>query len=189
MDPRDVRRTVDNLLADLLRNPRIGRPRSFMGRYGRPLGFGIALGMSGAIGCGGSGDGGDALPAAIDAYGTTDLRLPPEDTQPDGADVPTIADTREALPPARDTYGMAREVLEASVDTRDALPPAPDVYGITAVDGLPTRDTRDALPPGIDGSIDTRDALPPAPDAYGIMDRPLPVDTNDGGPLDGGKAD
>ena len=72
MDPKYVRTTVENLLADLLRNPGIGRPRSFMGRYGRPLGFGIALGLGGAAGCAGSGGTTDALPPAADAYGVLD---------------------------------------------------------------------------------------------------------------------
>lgn len=209
MDPKYVRTTVENLLADLLRNPGIGRPRSFMGRYGRPLGFGIALGIGGAAGCS------DALPLVPDAYTMTDAdaSVDTRDALPAVADTPVNPDTRDALPPAPDAYGMTPDARDTSVDTRDALPSAPDLYGLTMVEVPPARDTRDALPPGIDGddvtdvspaetrnalpdvidlygiSIDTRDALPPAPDAYGMTDRPLLKDTKDGGPIDGGPID
>jgi hypothetical protein len=204
MDPKYVRTTVENLLADLLRNPGIGRPRSFMGRYGRPLGFGIALGLGGAAGCSDS-----SLSPARDADASVDAR----DALPAVADLPVNPDTRDALPPRPDLYGMTMIDLPPARDTRDALPLAPDAYGMSRPDGPPPRDTRDALPPGIDGddvtdvspadtrnalpdvtdlygiSRDTRDALPPAPDAYGIVDRPLLEDTKDSGSIDGGLSD
>ena len=77
-----------------------------MGRYGRPLGFGIALGIGGAAGCSGS-----SLSPAPDAQGIT---MPDADAS---------VDTRDALPAVADT--------PVNPDTRDALPPAPDLYGMT----------------------------------------------------------
>jgi hypothetical protein len=198
MDPRYVRKTVENLLADLLRNPGIGRPRSFLGRYGRPLGFGIALGIGGAAGCSDS----NLSPG-----------LNPADAAPDR---PVLVDAKDDGPGPADGDGtvMSPDTADgpAMADTRDALPPAPDLYGLTAIDVPPARDTRDALSPGVDGSdvtdvspadtrdalprspdvygmtIDTRDALPRSPDAYGITDRPVAVDTNGSVAIDGSKA-
>ena len=202
MNPRYVRTMVDRLLADLERNPQLGRRRSFMGRYGRPLGFGLALGIGGAAGCGGGSsltvsDAADAivrksdsLPPSVDAYGA----------QVDGLMVKT--DTADAVPPAIDVYAMTAEV-QPPVDTRDALPTPADAYGMMmpdvpppadaygmAMDMRPPVDTRDALPtpadaygivPDLRPPIDTRDALPPAVDVYAML---VPID---GGSVDGGQ--
>jgi hypothetical protein len=176
MDPKQVRRTIDNLLADLVRNPSLGRPQSFMGRYGRPLGLGLALGIGSVAGCSSGSENRDALPAAADAYGADSFFLISSDARDGG----TI-DTRDALPGTVDIYGATVDSLNlspdsvdgAKADTRDALPILADAYGIVM-----------DLPPlpidAADGAkADTRDALPLVGDAYGIMDLPLRVDTAD----------
>lgn len=183
MDSKYVRKTVENLLAELEKNPAIGRRMSpsFMSRYGRPLGLGIALGVSGAVGCGDSSEestspdarmtSSDVLPGNRDAYGMA---------MPDAA-----ADTRDALSPNYDVYVRPLDTGRADAygitsdaprDTRDALPFAIDAYGMVA--DRPA-DSRDALSPA-----DTRDALPFAIDAYGI--RP---DTRDAPPVPDAGAD
>ena len=206
MDPRNVRRTIDNLLADLVRNPSLGRPQSFMRRFGRPLGLGFALGIGSVAGCGnGSGNNGDALPSSVDIYGADAM------VRTDVADS-RMPDTRDALPRAVDIYGAADWFVPPAdsdiADIRDALPVTADLYGLVAdapVDGR-TVDTRDALPPGVDiygadrfvppdvdgidgGTTDARDALPPSSDIYGatidaqvradVADALSPIDLGD----------
>ena len=173
MDPKQVRRTIDNLLADLVRNPSLGRPQSFMGRFGRPLALGVALGVGSVAGCSSGSDNRDALPGSVDAYGALVIRA-------DASDGGTI-DTRDALPGTVDIYGATVDSLNlppdsvdsATADTRDALPVQADAYGIVM-----------DLPPlpidAADGATaDTRDTLPPVGDAYGVMDLPLREDTVD----------
>jgi hypothetical protein len=199
MDPKHVRRTVENLLADLQRNPAIGRP-SWMRRYGRPLGFGIALGIGGAAGCGDSGnEKHDALPTVVDAYGVRDLpaAIEKQDAPPSGLD--GGADTRDALPGPIDVYGVndypkdvdrrdapppgldGAETLDVSRDVLAAEAPPPGIDGATAVDVSPV-DTRDALPLMSDayGVQDVRDALPLMSDAYGVRDMPAAFRVGEG---------
>jgi hypothetical protein len=145
MNPRYVRTMVDRLLSDLERDPRIGRPRSWMGRFGRPLGLGLAMGIGGITGCSG-----DTLPSTADAYGiAADVA---------GSDIPN------ALPEVDAAYGIAPDRAPPA-DTRDALPIAPDAYGLadlTPRDALPfphdaygtTADAPDSAPPAADGGID-----------------------------------
>ncbi len=176
MDSKYVRKTVENLLAELEKNPAIGRRMSpsFMSRYGRPLGLGIALGVSGAVGCGDSSEdstspdarmtSSDVLPGNRDAYGMA---------MPDAA-----ADTRDALSPTYDVYvrpldtgpGDAYGIRsEVGRDTRDALPFAIDAYGIDrpadSRDAQNLADSRDAQK-----LADSRDTLSPN---YDIYVRPL----------------
>lgn len=163
MDSKYVRTTVENLLAELERNPAIGRrpSPSFMGRYGRPLGLGIALAASGVAGC----DDSDALPPRADAYGVADvgplLKMDAPPLTSDAADAgarEVSAETRDVLPGPVDVYGGPADV-SPTADTRDALPYPIDAYGIRV-------DARDALPNdvpvyGVDvGSIDAQDAQP-----------------------------
>jgi hypothetical protein len=191
MDPKKMRKTIDNLLAELERNPRIARRPTFMARYGRPLGFGLALGIGGVAGCSDSSSDmskKDALSAGVDAYGATIADLAPPDT-------------RDALPPAPDVYGVPD--LPPLIDTADALPidgVVVDVQPRDAADVLPligdaygvAGDARDTLPPPGDlygvFQPETKDVLPPAVDIY-AADRP-PVDTRDASPtVDGGTVD
>jgi hypothetical protein len=170
MDPKQVRKTIDNLLADLVRTPSLGRPQSFLGRYGRPVALGVALGIGGVAGCSSGSDTRDALPESEAAYGVAIFR--------DAAD--GASDTRDALPEAAAVYGtdvFSPSSIDArdggSADTRDALPVQADAYGIVM-----------DLPPlpidAADGATaDTRDTLPPVGDAYGVMDLPLREDTVD----------
>jgi hypothetical protein len=167
MDPKQMRKTLDDLLAELERNPRIARRPTFMARYGRPLGFGLAIGVGGVAGCGSTGTTKDALPAAADAY---------------GADMPLIVDsvpspdTRDALPLAPDLYG-----IYWSLDG----PGGADEAGLPDVSDVSPPDTRDVLPLLVDAYGLTVDSLPPAVDAYGA-DR-SPIDARDVSPeLDGG---
>lgn len=187
MDSKYVRKTVDNLLAELERNPAIGRRMSpsFMSRYGRPLGLGIALGVSGVAGCSGSSEESknpDALPAAKDALdGARDAYGISWEVQgsPDlyRADVAQPADTRDALSYSIDAYGIRSD---APVDTRDALGPTYDIY-------VRPLDTGHVDVYGVSGFPDARlagdavEALPPRVDAYGMVpDRP--ADTRDASP-------
>jgi hypothetical protein len=155
MDPKYVRKTVENLLAELERNPAIGRrpSPSFMGRYGRPLGLGIALGVSGVAGCDS-----DALPQRADAYGVADVGpLPKMDAPPltiDASDAgarEVSAEAMDVLPGPVDVYGGPADV-PPMVDTRDALPNDVPVYGVDVGRGI---DTQDAPPVS-----DTQDAQP-----------------------------
>jgi hypothetical protein len=178
MDPKHIRKTIDNLLADLRRNPSLGRPQSFMGRYGRPLGLGLALGIGSVAGCGnGSGGTGDALPGAIDIYGAaSEVRYVPPDTVDSGT-----ADSSDAFSAQVDTADSA------TADTRDVLPPSSDAYGIMSDVPDFTRDTADGV------TADTRDALPPSIDVYGSSEVfvPSPVDVGDvlSPPVDGSSVD
>src|ERR1039457_6500267 len=153
MDPKQVRKTIDNLLADLVRNPSLGRPQSFMGRFGRPLALGVALGVGSVAGCSSGSDNRDALPGSVDGYGGT-AGVVIRSEVPDGAS----ADTRDALPGTVDIYGATVDSLNpppdsadgATADTRDALPLVGDAYGIVIV---PLRvDTADTISPVVDGS-------------------------------------
>jgi hypothetical protein len=194
MDSKYVRKTVENLLAELEKNPAIGRrpSPSFMSRYGRPLGLGIALSASGALGCSGSSEESknpDALPASKDAV--------PEAVAVYGTDVGKGIDTKDALPPPVDVYGTTD--VGQPIDTRDALPGRVDAYGVADVPfvqkdaadaGSPDllADTRDALPKdvavyGVDlgRGLDSKDALPPPVDVYGT-DVGQAVDTPDAQP-------
>jgi len=193
MDPKQVRRTIDNLLADLVRNPSLGRPQSFMGRFGRPLALGVALGIGSVAGCSSGSDNRDALPAAADVYGADRFLPSPSDARDGG----TI-DTRDALPGTVDIYGATVDSLNlppdsvdgATADTRDALPVLADAYGLVMdLPPLPI-DAADGV------TADTRDALPLVGDAYGIVDLPLRVDTADarspavdGSPVDSSPVD
>ena len=137
MDSKYVRTKVETLLAELERNPALGRRRSpsFMNRYGRPLGLGLALGVSGAVGCSGSSESKtpDAMPAPKDAYAVPDSR---RDSAPD-----TV--------PAQAEVGIP----DVPADTRDVLPPRVDAYGVVARDAPPYLpvDAPDARIP--DGSV------------------------------------
>jgi hypothetical protein len=205
MDPKYARTTVDRLLADLEKNPRIGRP-SLMRRYGRPLGLGLALGLGGLAGCSSdatlpvtadAADGpvtrNDSLPPSVDLYG---IVLPDAADASDGpADVAAVPpDVADVLPRIVDAYGMRTDVLDVPpllTDAQDVIPPSGDLYGILNTDAQdvlpPARDaygiagdTRDAVPPSVDAS----DALPPAVDVYAMVGDGGVVD---GGDLDGGK--
>jgi len=177
MDPKQVRKTVDVLLADLARNPALGRPLSFMRRMGRPLGLGLALGVGSVAGC------------------DSETSTPPRDS---GIGVAT--DTRDALSKGMEIYGI--DVSLPSLDTRDALPASADIYGAT-VDGLAISDaSQEVLPAPVDAygddraevsapldgePVDTRDALPRPVDIYGATVDGLiaPVDTRDAVPPSG----
>jgi hypothetical protein len=170
MNPRYVRTMVDRLLSDLERNPRIGRPRSWMGRFGRPLGLGLAMGIGSVTGC--SGDSSSPLGEPHDA-----------------ADA--VTQKADTLPPTADAYGIVADV--AGSDIPNALPEVDAAYGI-APDRAPPADTRDALPIAPDAyglaDLTPRDALPFPHDAYGTT-----ADANDGAPpaadggIDGGGID
>jgi hypothetical protein len=201
MDAKYVRSAVDRLLADLEKDPRIGRP-SLMARFGRPIGFGVALGLGGLTGCGSdpslpvSGDAADTvvapadvpadlkdvadtrdvLPRLVDAYGLVAPDVPPP--WPEVADVipPSGPEVADVIPPSGDLYGLLNP------DTRDVLPPPGDAYGIIS------RDTRDVLPPSVDvygadrpPAVDASDVLPPSVDVYAM--------TGDAGVIDGGALD
>lgn len=201
MDSKYVRTTVDNLLAELERNPAIGRrpSPSFMNRYGRPLGLGIALGVSGAAGCSGSSEESkgnpDALPFARDAYGVPDVYR--ADAAPADRPVDRQADTYPFGGPV-DAYGMT--MPDRPADLRFLDGPV-DLYGISSDGRL---DTRDALPPNwdlyaappwdtsrdTDGTMaDTMDTRPLIGDGYGdlygISNPDRPADTRDALPLFG----
>jgi hypothetical protein len=161
MDSKYVRKTVENLLAELERNPAIGRRQSpsFMSRYGRPLGLGIALGVSGVAGC----DDSDALPPRADAYGggpflKRDASPPTSDASDAGA-LDLAADTRDALPNDVPVYGVGignEDAQDATpkADTRDAVPEADAVYGTDVGYGI---DTKDAPPIADTGDASSRD--------------------------------
>jgi hypothetical protein len=166
MDSKYVRKTIDDLLEDLRRDPRIGRRPGLLARYGRPLGFSAALGLGAVAGCadgsnvqdGATADaaqdtaGRELLPMSADAYGLASDSLPTPDAGPD------------LLPPPSDAYGIAGDLYPA-VDK-------PDGEVAASIDALPR--TEDALP-ALDfaGDIyaapppDARDALPPSGDLYG----------------------
>jgi hypothetical protein len=141
-----------------------------MNRYGRPLGLGLALGVSGVTGCSASKDSPDALPAGRDAYGVADMPRA-LDTKPAKAEVGTPdvpADTRDVLPPRVDAYGVARpDVPIVTPDLRDAYVPIDSTLDWAK----PPTDASDARLP--DGSVDGRDALPYPVDIYGAADRPV----------------
>jgi hypothetical protein len=129
-----------------------------MSRYGRPLGLGIALGVSTTAGCSGSSETKDALPGGVDAYGIRIGDAPPvlKDASDAGArDLP--ADTRDALSPTYDIYVRP-------LDTGHV-----DVYGIAGFRDGPAPSDRPV------DNLDTRDALSP----NDVYVRPL-----DGGPVD-----
>jgi hypothetical protein len=132
MNPKYVRSAVDRLLADLAKDPRIGRP-SLMRRYGRPVGFGLALGLGGITGCGSGSSTTDALPPLVDVYGADSVIV--RDAAKDVAD---------ALPLSPDAYGMIGPVdVPPLADVADALPGAVDVY---AADRPFGSDAGDAVP-------------------------------------------
>jgi hypothetical protein len=169
MDPKKVRKTLDDLCAEL---DRVARAKAaWLGRHSRPIGLGLALGMGSVAGCG-SGSTHENLPPGVDAYGVSDTR--PNRT----------LDTYEALPPRVDAYGVM------SVDARDTLPlgldsASVDLYGIRALD------TYEALPPRVDAygvmNVDARDTVPSSVDAYGIADRSQAnPDASDGSTADRG---
>ena len=180
MDPKQVRKTVDNLLADLRRNPALGRPLSFLRRVGQPLGLGLAIGIGSVAGCGSDNnssqprdavavDTRDALPPSGDVYGaTTDGHIAP-------------SDARDALPPSVDIYGATVDGPGAQPDTRDVLPPPADVYGIASLDARWPVDAQPAETQPLDGGS-VLDAVPPPADMYGIT---YPVDTRDAIPSAG----
>lgn len=188
MDPKYVRKTVDNLLEDLRRDPRIGGRSGLMARYGRPLGFSVALGLGGIAGCADGSNaekdaGRDSVPLSADAYG---------DAAPDSWPL-----ARDTLPPSADIYPVSEVPIMVEAG-RDTLPRPVDAYGLSLGRDVPAmpetgRDTVDGVataidgPPGsIDGiglspvdgtgSVDTRDAL------YTLD---YPVDIYAGPPPDG----
>lgn len=170
MDPKYVRKTIDNLLADLRREPRITRKPGLMARYGRPLGFSAALSLGAVAGCTGTTNTQDALPTSADAYGLAIDSLPKPDAGPD------------VLPPPRDAYGIAGDAADRPDGEGEA---AIDVLP-SAIDTLPrTEDVRAALDFGADiygvPSPDAREVLPSSGDLYGapgdrVFPNPEPVD-------------
>jgi hypothetical protein len=164
MDSKYVRTIVENLLAELERNPSIGRrpSTSFMSRYGRPLGLGIAMGVGGVAGCSG-----DALPPRVDAYGVVadrpvEMLSPAADADALDVRISDLVDASDVLPPRVDAYGV---VADRPVEVSSPAADAADADGTMALDALDAR-----IP---DGSADAKEVLPPPVDAYGMVaDRP-----------------
>lgn len=167
MDAKQVRKLLDEVCADLDR--RRADMSALVGRYARPVGLGLALGLSGVAGCGSGSSPGKDLDAAIDLPRSQDVYAATSDlyVQPDGKDAGI-----EYPSASVDAYGV-------TVDVADLRPPSPDVYGVA---DLPGRDVADA-----------RVILDSSPDVYGvpIWDALPGVDASaiDGGSVDKPKQD
>jgi hypothetical protein len=183
MDPKDVRRILDEVCADLDRRK---APASLLGRYARPVGLSLALGLGGVAGCGsdspststdaapvmrdGGRDGGVDLPQSQDLYGAT------VDLRPVGPEVQSpldTADNRPIIEAAADIYAAA---------DRPPIDSPPDIYG--AADRPPI----DA-PVDIYGAAMDRPILEAAADIYAATDRVADKPTIDGQAVDGDKID
>jgi hypothetical protein len=141
-----------------------------LARYGRSLGFGLALALAGVVGCGDGGsssDKKDAKPAVMDG--------PVVDGPATTPDLPITVDTRDALP------AVDGADAPITIDTKDA--PVVDAPP-TAVDGR-KRDVPQAETSPIDRGPDNRPA-----DTAPRETQPRP-DTRkaDAGEVDGGSDD
>jgi hypothetical protein len=208
MDPKQVRKIVDEVCADLDR--RAART-SLLGRYARPVGLGLALGLGGVAGCGSDSpssnpdaspivradagrEGGTDLPQSVDLYGlTVDALQPLADTQKPLADAQQpLADTQQ---PSKDAAGAGAEVRKPEVN------PSIDLYGLATLDGPP--DARPLVDSAGDiygvANFEARPPIDAPVDIYGAVDRgpdkpvvDAGVDTSptvDGQALDGGALD
>jgi hypothetical protein len=131
MDAKQARKLLDEVCADLDR--RRNEMSAALGRYARPVGFSLALGLSGIAGCGSNGEGADA-PGVQDAYGATvDLYVPRaeaaygvaiHDASPD---LYGVADLRSS---AVEVYGAADLPDRDAADAKAILGPSLDAYGV-----------------------------------------------------------
>jgi len=193
MDAKQARKLLDEVCADLDR--RRSEMSALLGRYARPVGLGLALGLSGVAGCGSdstrdtaldaSPDMVDArpdLPSPQDIYAATmDLYVPPEKKDL-GVDY-AVDLYGLAMPDAKDVgVGRPVDAYGLTVDVADLRPPAVDIY---AAADLPRPDVVDAY------GVPNWDAFPRVDAGLDGADKPK-LDggaSSDADPVDGGAID
>jgi len=189
MDPKEVRKILDEVCADLDRRK---ARASLLGRYARPVGLSLALGLGGVAGCGadspssgtdaapgvrdGGRDGGVDLPYSPDLYGVT------VDMRPMGPEVPP-----SPLDLADDRPGADRPAIDSAADIYAAAD-RPPIDGAADIYAAADRPPIDA-PVDLYGIAADRPLLEVATDIYAATDRIADKPAIDSQAVDGGNID